>query len=385
MTADWLGKVAVQIAEPADLARLDQAIPGERIVRLCRTSGTTGAPKLVAMSHATQQVNVARFAQSMLDDPAQRPCFLCLYNLTLRSAYYRVLGVLQRGGTVHFAQETTAPGLIESGAVNTTMLMVGDLQRLVQVTRPPPPGHVLQIETVGAAVSKRLRRQIGERLNARFTSYYSSVETGRIALIGEDDIGTLCAGVTVRIVDEQGRDNPLGEPGLICARTETMVAGYLDDPMPSDRVPADRVPTDPGPIASVFADGWFRTNDMGRLSAPDRLILLGRADDMLNVGGVKIPPAPIEAQIRTIAGVADAVLVVVDGPGEVAVLLAAVETANGVVPPGLTERLDPILAPYLRSFALLVLPGLPRTENGKVRRQDVAALYARARNESRPG
>lgn len=289
MTDDWLDEIATQVTEPADLARLDQTIPGGQIVRVCRTSGTTGAPKLIAMSHATQQANVARFAQSMLDgsamlddpaildDPAQRPCCLCLYNLTLRSAYYRVLGALQRGGEVHFAQETAAPGLIKSGAVNTTMFIVGDLQRLVQVARPPPPGHVLQIETVGAVVSKRLRRQVSERLNARFTTYYSSVETGRIALIGEDDVGTLCPGVAVRIVDAEGRDKPLGEPGLICARTETMVAGYLDDP----------VPTDPVPTKSAFIDGWFRTNDMGRLSAPDRLVLLGRADDMLNVGGIK--------------------------------------------------------------------------------------------------
>ena len=294
----------------------------------------------------------------------RRPRYLCLYNLTLRAAYYRVLGTLQRGGVVYFAQATEAPGLLESGAVNTATLVVGDLQRLVQQARPPPVGHILHVEAIGAAVSRRLRQQVSERLNATFASPYSSVETGWVALIGEDDVGTLCPGVEVRIVDELDCDRPLGEIGLIHVRTQTMVGGYHNDPALT---------------AARFVNGWFRTSDLGTMPALGRLVILGRADDMLNIGGVKLLPAPIEARIKTIDGIVDAVLVSVDGPGQIPTLLVAVETANGEPPPGLKEQLDPILWPYVRTFAMLIMPRFPRTDSGKVRRKDVAAIYAQVR------
>ena len=316
------------------------------------------------MSHATQQLIVARVAAASADDLLPRPSCLCLYNLTLQSAYYRVLGTLQHSGVIYYAGATEAPCLIESGAVNTAMFMVGDLQLLMRRTRPAPVGHILHVEVVGAAVGPLLRQQVGERMNAKFSNYYSSSETGRVALIGDDDVGRLCRGAEVRIVDELGHDKSLGEIGLIRARTQTMVEGYVNDPALTE---------------ANFVDGWFRTSDLGTMPAPGRLVILGRADDMLNIGGVKLLPAPIEARIKTIDGIVDAVLVSVDGPGQIPTLLAAVETANGELPPGLKEQLDPILWPYVRTFAVLIMPRFPRTDSGKVRRKDVTAIYTQVR------
>ena len=275
MTGNWLGKVAAQAVGLEDLALLGQDIPGRRIVRICRSSGTTGTPKMIAMSHATQQLIVAGRAAAIVDDLVSRPCYLCLYNLTLRVAYYRVLGTLQRGGVIYFTGATEAPGLVESGAVNTAMILVGDLQRLVRHARPPPVGHILHVDAVGAAVSPLLRQQVSERWNAKVASYYASTEMGWVTLIGDDGVGLLLPGAEVRIVDELGRDKPLGETGLIRARTQTMVEGYYNDPVQTE---------------ANFVDGWFRTGDLGTMPAPGRLVVLGRADDMLNVGGVKICP-----------------------------------------------------------------------------------------------
>ena len=364
LTGGWLGEVAAQALAPAFLSFVERDIPGDRIVRIYRSSGTTGTPKAVVMTHMTQQLIVARFAAAIGDDLLPRPSYLCLYNMTLQSAYYRVLGALQHGGLVHFTGPTEVPGLVESGAVNTAMFITGDLHRLVQRMRPPPVGHTLHIEAVGATVSPLLRQQIGRRLNAKFANYYSSSETGRMAKIGDDDVGTLVPGAEVRIVDEHGRDRPFGETGLIRARTETMVEGYHNDPVQT---------------SASFVDGWFRTSDLGTMPAPGRLIILGRADDVLNIGGVKILPAPIEARIKMIDGIEDAVLISVDGPGQIPTLLVAVETASGEAPLGLKEQLDPILWPYVRIFAMLIICRFPRTDSGKVRRTDVATIYAQVR------
>ncbi len=364
MTDAWLGAVEAPAVGPADLALLDRDIPDHRIVRMCRSSGTTGSPQLVAMLHATQQRNVAGFARTMLAGLESPANFLCLYNLTLRSAYYRVLATLQRGGTLRFADATEAAGLIESGAVNMALFMVGDMQRILRHARPPPAGQTMHVEAVGAAVGARLRRQVRELLGATFTNAYSSIETGRIALLGDDNVGALCPGVEACIVDQGGRAQPPGTTGLIQVRTPTMVEGYHNDFAMTGR---------------YFVDGWFRTNDLGTMPAPARLIVLGRADDRVNAGGVKLLPAPIEAQIKLIEGVVEAALVAVNGPGQSPTLLVAVETANGAPPPNLKAQLDPIRWPYVRSFAVLITPRFPRTDRGKVRRKDVAAIYAQVR------
>ena len=113
------------------------------------------------------------------------------------------------------------------------------------------------------------------------------------------------------------------------------------------------------------------------------MVVVGRADDVLNVGGVKFSPAPIEAQIRTIDGITDTALLSIDGANQAATLLVAIETANGEVPPGLVERINPIVSPYQRTFELAVMQRFPRTETGKLKRKELAANYLQARTRSR--
>jgi O-succinylbenzoic acid--CoA ligase len=62
----------------------------------------------------------------------------------------------------------------------------------------------------------------------------------------------------------------------------------------------------PDLTAAVFGDGWFRTGDSGRLDGDGRLQVLGRTDDLINTGGVKVAPALVERALLAQAGVGDA-------------------------------------------------------------------------------
>ena len=138
---------------------------------------------------------------------------------------------------------------------------------------------------------------------------------------------------------------------------------------------ASRYWNDPVLTASAFVDGWYHTSDVGFVPEPGKLVVLGRADDMLNIGGIKLPPAPIEDEIREIGGVLDAaVLTISDTTGSDA-LLVAVEVDAAAAPADLRVRVEPLVARYVRSFHLLPLPSFPRTETGKVRRHDIAAAF----------
>ena len=94
-------------------------------------------------------------------------------------------------------------------------------------------------------------------------------------------------------------------------------------------------------------DGRYRTGDAGFMPAPDRLVVLRRADDMLNVGGVRIAPQPLEDRIKAIEGVADTVPVALPGHALIG------ET----------------IPPCVQTFAVRITDNLPRAHR---HRQDAA-------------
>lgn len=359
--ADLLACAAVSPLTEDELAPLERRVAPDQIVRIVRTSGTTGRPKAMPMSHAAQQLRAVRSLGGLASGMPPKPRYLCLYGLGVGSIYVRTLAVLQHGGTVWFGAMEQARALLAAGIVDHASFALGDIQRIIRDAAPPPPaGHVLHLMVFGAAVSHRLRRQIAERLNARISNRYSSNETNAIAMLDDNNVGTLVAGAEARIVDASGRDLPLGEPGMIRVRTETMVHGYFNDAAMTQ---------------AAFIDGWYQTNDLGIMPHPGQLIVLGRADDMLNIGGVKIAPLPIETQVRLIDGVSDAVIMSAAGGNDESTLLVAVEVDGQTPPDGLERHIGTILQQLVSTFQVMALPWFPRTGSGKVRRHEIAAAF----------
>ncbi|MBS0642193.1 MAG: AMP-binding protein, partial [Proteobacteria bacterium] len=203
---------------------------------------------------------------------------------------------------------------------------------------------------------------VRERIGAHVMASYASNETNRISVVGDDDVGTLVPGATVRIVDDAGAELPIGSIGVIQAKTSTMVDGYYNDPEAT---------------RAAFVDGWYHTNDAGMIPQPGKLIVLGRADDMLNIGGIKIAPHAIEDELKTIGGIADAALVAVTSPTEAGELVVALEIAGGGLSRAAEAAARRIVGRYLRHYHLLPLTSFPRTENGKLRRQEIEAAFVR--------
>jgi O-succinylbenzoic acid--CoA ligase len=118
----------------------------------------------------------------------------------------------------------------------------------------------------------------------------------------------------VRVELEDGGRIRLGGP--------TLADGYLGDPELT---------------AAAFADGWFRTDDLGRWRA-GRLEVLGRADDVIVTGGENVAPAAVERVLVAQDGVAAACVVGVPDP-EWGQVVAAAVVPDGPLDPALAERL----------------------------------------------
>jgi long-chain acyl-CoA synthetase len=362
LSPDWLARLP---SPPPDAVAslLERDIPPDEIVRVVRTSGTTGEPKAMPMTHKTWETRIDRVLDRLPPDILAAPRSLCLYNFNIGASYMRVLGVLRRGGVVYFASASDLAGLVGAGAVNDAFITVGDVDNALKAGLRAPAGHKMHFEVFGSAVSRRLRQQVRDRLNANMLNQYASNEIYSIAQMDDDNVGTLYPGVDVRILDDDGNDVPPGQLGRIRVRSETMVHEYFRDPTLTE---------------ACFIDGWFQTTDIGHAPAAGKLIVAGRADDILNVGGVKVPPAPIEERIRMIEGVSDAAVLSVENDNGVGMLLVAVETAD---PASFNqdEQISVIIKPYKRPFDLMAMPAFPRTDTAKVKRHEIVAEYQRSR------
>lgn len=197
---------------------------------------------------------------------------MCVYDFTFRGAQRETEAVLRQGGTVFITDVARLWLTVARLPAFRALLMPGDTARLARVvpetSRAPRPG-MLQIK--GGVLPASLRVLLETRVATVIEHQYASNETHTLARVDRGGIGHINPGTLIRIVDERGDEVPVGAQGLIEARTPFMVDGSLWDDEAT---------------ALGFRDGWYRTNDVGRLLAPDRLELLGRTDEMVILGGV---------------------------------------------------------------------------------------------------
>jgi acyl-coenzyme A synthetase/AMP-(fatty) acid ligase len=362
LTPDFPVRVMTRTGHDPDLSRLERDHAPDAVLRLMTTSGTTGRPKVLPMTHGLLLRLIRVLAHPMAPGVLRDPVFLCLYRYTIRATHTRTMLVLRQGGTIHFTGLDVLWDVVRRGTGNYLLLLSGDLERFVSAAPATGGPFDLHIDIIGGAVPDRLRAETLRSVSRQLVSTYATNETHSVSLVGEGGIGRLYPGAHVMIVDDAGNPVPDGAQGRIRVRTSSMVDGYLDAP-DQDR--------------AAFIDGWYQTGDFGYQPDSETLVVLGRTDDVLNVGGIKIAPAPIEARIRDVAGVADALVTDGGGASMTGEMLVAVEMRPDADRTSVARQIDRIVRSYVGAYRPLLLSALPRTENGKIRREAVRELARR--------
>ncbi|WP_353808471.1 AMP-binding protein [Agromyces sp. SYSU T00194] len=201
-------------------------------------------------------------------------------------------------------------------------------------------------------------------LGARVTRTYGSSETAGGCVYDGRPLDSVC----VRVVDD-----------LVELSAPSLAEGYLAAPVGSPaRVDLDRART-----AIAFAtdpDGtrWYRTGDLGSVDDEGRLRIRGRADDVIISGGVKVALGEVERAVRAVDGLGDAVVVAVPDP-EWGERPAVVTTGSAVAAARLAAATDEAgLPPAARPVRQRTLDELPMLASGKPDRRAIAALMADA-------
>ncbi|HXP33076.1 MAG TPA: AMP-binding protein, partial [Acidimicrobiales bacterium] len=213
-------------------------------------------------------------------------------------------------------------------------------------------------------VTESVARIVTDRTGVRWLPAYGASELPVIAANPVDrpqswrldSAGLPPPGVELRIADlETGKVLDFGETGEIQVRSPSVMAGYLPD----------------AATVEAFADGWYRTGDVGWLEPEGWVHLTDRSKEMIKVSGFQVAPAEVEAVLYRHPAVLDcAVFGVADErSGEVPVAAVKVDPGQPLADGELEQLVAESLATYKRLRRVVIVDEIPRLPSGKVLRR----------------
>ncbi len=334
-TARW----SVADAEPSSLdPRAWPAPPGTALV--VATSGSTGQPKGVVLSHAALAASTRASVARLGARAGER--FALLLPLEHVAGLQVVLRAWVCGTQPVLA---TTPGALPDD-VEQVSLVPTQLARLLTDPR-------------ATDTLTRCRRVLvgGARLDPALAARARDAGVPVVGSYGMSETGGGCVYDGRRLEDVEVA---LRADGRVRLRGPMLLTGYRTAHAPL------AIPTD--------AEGWLTTGDVGCWREDGRLEVVGRADDVIVSGGENVPAEAVAAALRALPELADAAVAGRPDPEWGAVVTAVVVAADPLAPPGLDElraSLTPELPRRWLPRALVVIDALPTTTLGKV---DGAAL-----------
>jgi len=354
--SDWMGDpLPAQV--PVDVT--------DHVAVLPYSSGTTGLPKGVMLTHRNLVVNIDQCQPGMAVQPGDWTVaflpFFHVYGLALLMNLHLVYG----------ARVVTMPRFDLA-----LFLRLCQDYRVRQISVAPPVALVLakhpmvadfdlsalrRVMSAAAPLGGDVAAAIADRLGLEVFQGYGMTEltTGsHVCLPGQARAGT--CGITVpntecRIVDpETGLDAPLGE---LWVRGPHVMKGYHGNPKAT--------------AATITPDGWLRTGDLGSFDADGYLTLHDRLKELIKVKGFQVAPAEVEAALLTHPDIADAA--VIGRPdqdaGEVPVAFVVRQPGSTVDTAAIMAHLAMLLATYKRPATFRFVEAIPKSPSGKILRR----------------
>ncbi|MDO0913996.1 4-coumarate--CoA ligase family protein [Streptomyces sp. DT2A-34] len=353
--------------------------PVTDVAALPYSSGTTGIPKGVMLTHRQIATNLAQIEPALPTGPGDRilavlPLFH-IYGLTAL-----MNKPLRTGATVvvlpRFELETFLAAIQNH---RITGLYVAPPIVLALAKHPLVEQYDLSslkyIVSAAAPLDAKLAVACSQRLGLppvgqAFGMTELSPATHLVPLGAMNDappgtVGRLIAGTEMRIVslDDSGKDLGVGESGEIIIRGPQMMKGYLNRPDATAEM--------------IDADGWLHTGDVGHVDADGWLFVVDRVKELIKYKGFQVAPAELEALLLTHPGIADAAVIGVyeDDGNEVPHAYVvrqptATDLSEGEVMMYVAER----VAPYKRVRQVTFTDSVPRATSGKILRRELRAL-----------
>ncbi|MEV0132619.1 non-ribosomal peptide synthetase [Dactylosporangium sp. NPDC050688] len=342
----------------------------DRLCYVVFTSGSTGKPSGVLVEHRGVLNTVTDLAEVFDVRPATRVLQFAAWSWD--AAMCEILTTLTAGGTLVLAPEPARSGgaaladVLRRHAVEVVTLTPSVLDAVPSADLPALHTVVSVGEPCHPGLVRRWTAPHRQVLNGYGPTEASiAVSVGVMTPGTPVHIGVPLRNVTVRVVDDQGRDVRPGAVGELWVGGAGLARGYAADP---DRT-ADRFTTD--------GDGqrWYRTGDLVSRRTDEVLVYAGRADDQVKIRGHRVELGEIEQMLCTHPAVRSCTVVVAGGRLVAYVVGTDPHAEPAVVHEAAASQAMFWLPDFMTPHTIHAVPHLPLTSNGKV---DRAELIERA-------
>ncbi len=335
-------------------------------VLLKMTSGSTGVPKVTLTAERHLLADVTQLVEAMDIRPGTRQ----LGVIPLSHSYgfsNLLLPLLLQGSPLLLLTAFSAAAVAEEArrfAVETWAGVPFMFDHVARHGTAPFPPTIRTVISAGAPLSFDTVQAFHASTGRKVHSFYGSSETGGICYDDSDvldpevPVGRPLGAADVALVHDA--DAPDGA-GRVTVRGPAVVEGYADGEEPE-----------------AFTDGTFVTNDFGLRRPDGALLLTGRASAVVNIAGRKVWPFEVEAALRAVPGVQDAVVMGVHDERRGQALGACVVADRRFTPVELRTALARQLAPHKLPRVIVQLEQLPLTARGKPDRRAIAVRLAAA-------
>lgn len=354
--------------------------PQQDLFIILYTSGTTGQPKGVMLTHHNLVTNGLMMAEGLRSTEQDRylvtvplfhifgitACVLaaygsgaCLVLLDIFSPGAALALVAHEHITVHHGVPTMF--ILELNYPNFGQFDLSSLRTGIIAAAPAP-----------AEIIRRIRRE----MNCDVVSSYGLTETSpclTMTRFGDDDqtraetVGRVLPTVEIKIVDDDGREVPLGEPGELVCRSSGVMKGYYKQPDAT--------------AAVLDNEGWFATGDLATIDGDGNVRIVGRKKEMINRGGFKVYPRELEELYYKHPAVLEVAVVGVPDPvlGEKTLVCVKLKPGQEVEAGELREFLRGKLADFKMPDYVRFVDEFPMTGSGKIKKVQLKEEMAKER------
>ena len=347
--------------------------PSRDVVALPYSSGTTGLPKGVMLTHRNLVANLAQIEFSDSTEPGDHLVgvlpFFHIYGMTVV-----LCGVLRKGGCVvtmpqfdleQYLRLTSTYGVKRAFLVPPIALALAkhpivdqfDLSRLKFVTSGAAPmGRELEV-SCAARIGCVVKQGYG-MTEASPVTHFTPEDP---AFVRHGSCGLLVPNTECRIVNlETTKDVAPGEQGELLIRGPQIMLGYLNNPDATAQ--------------AVDDDGWLHTGDVGYADADGFFYIVDRLKEFIKYKGFQVAPAELEGVLLTHPAVADCAVIPMADAEAGEVPKAFVVTRHDVTSEELMEYVAGVVASFKKVRSVEFIEKIPKSPSGKILRRELIAL-----------
>jgi long-chain acyl-CoA synthetase len=359
----------LQETSHADMA---QTCPSETAVILY-TSGTTGNPKGVELTHFSLYANAQYISErtfSLWPDEIHilGPGDVGLAALPLYHTFGQTNiqnGMLVNGGAVTYLQRFTPQSAVEIIARDRVTFFAGVPSMYVGILHDAACqsadfSSLKYCASGGAPMPVDLKNRFHQKFGVRIQEGYGLTETSPLACIQKPNethkagtIGKPIAGVEMRCVDDQDQDVPRGERGEVIIRGHNIMKGYFNRPEAT---------------AAAMRNGWFHSGDIGLIDADGDFCIVDRKKEMIIRGGYNVYPREVEEVLYAHPAVREAAVIGIphEVHGEEVKAVVAFKPGASATEEEIIAHCQKHVAKYKYPRIVEIRPELPKGPTGKI-------------------